>query len=572
MDVLLIVLIILGALLVFGIIVVVVAYSRLKRQRRRNNAPAQKQSQRSQPYLPQQQQQQQIQGGNFIPVAVQQNVRQSQEIRSNPQQMQQQQLQRPSIPQVPQFMQSKSMSTHSVMNGPTVILSAQLVKPQPPVMQGQSLPNNMQQPATQYGFGQLVQSINQQQYQVQSPNGIQQPASRDDATNSRVTNAHSVDSTTLITQGKTLAMPGFLSMVEGTDFSVNERFAEGAGGTLYLGELLTRYGIDRAEGETQCVVKQIKPEAFESQQDCQLSFQQEVSIMWLVYKSKHVAKIRGFCMNPLSILMKYYRFGTLYDLIHQRNNHVPDDKWSPRFVMSLAQDIAEGLGNLHDEGVVHSDIKPANIFIDKDEQGQLRAIIGDLGVASIIDSSLLRVKAYKESRIKGASLPYAAPEVIKTFVQNTPEDEANLASPAVAKAGDVFSFGVVAFECLTRKFAWHGVQEDIAMLVLDNKRPRFPQTIQLRRQSDYLVDVLCQVITRSWSQNHACRPTFADILTTFQQCLAALPSIKQQVNQAAVSSQQNVYLNNNASNGQLYSQSGVDESTVVRTNGVQQQF
>lgn len=59
-----------------------------------------------------------------------------------------------------------------------------------------------------------------------------------------------MDSTTLITQGKTLAMPGFLSMVEGTDFSVNERFAEGAGGTLYLGELLTRYGIDRAEGET----------------------------------------------------------------------------------------------------------------------------------------------------------------------------------------------------------------------------------------------------------------------------------------------------------------------------------
>lgn len=127
--------------------------------------------------------------------------------------------------------------------------------------------------------------------------------------------------------------------------------------------------------------------------------------------------------------------------------------------------------------MVHSDVKPANIFLERRQPGKISAVVGDLGVACVVDSSILRVKAYQESRVKGASLPYAAPEVIASFKELSAEEEELLSRPETAKAGDVFSYAVVVYECLTRKFVWHGVQEDVGKLVTEGKRPKFPSAI-----------------------------------------------------------------------------------------------
>jgi serine/threonine protein kinase len=101
----------------------------------------------------------------------------------------------------------------------------------------------------------------------------------------------------------------------------------------------------------------------------------------------------------------------------------------------LAQ-VCRGLQAAHDQGLVHGDIKPSNIFISEDETVK---ILG-LGVAHL--SSRRAARDGKGAVRKGTpTLLYTAPEQLDR-------------QPATA-ASDIFSLGVVCYEALTgdRPFA-----------------------------------------------------------------------------------------------------------------------
>lgn len=93
----------------------------------------------------------------------------------------------------------------------------------------------------------------------------------------------------------------------------------------------------------------------------------------------------------------------------------------------LAQ-ASEGLAYAHARGIVHRDVKPANILVARRE-GRLQAKLVDFGVAQVAQSSLT------QQGIWMGTLNYLAPEYLDT----------GKASPSV----DLFAIGVIFYEVLS---------------------------------------------------------------------------------------------------------------------------
>jgi serine/threonine-protein kinase len=100
---------------------------------------------------------------------------------------------------------------------------------------------------------------------------------------------------------------------------------------------------------------------------------------------------------------------------------------SPRFTMKLVQEIAWALGYAHQCGVVHRDVKPDNILIERASE---RALIADFGIA--------HVTAGQGSASDG--------EVIGTARFMSPEQASG---EPVDGRSDLYSLGATAFFALT---------------------------------------------------------------------------------------------------------------------------
>ncbi len=95
-------------------------------------------------------------------------------------------------------------------------------------------------------------------------------------------------------------------------------------------------------------------------------------------------------------------------------------------VIELVIQICEGLQRAHQSGIVHRDVKPANILIDAD------------GRAKILDFGLATVQGCDHLTKTGSTLGtvgYMSPEQVK--------------GETVDQRSDVFSFGVVLYELIT---------------------------------------------------------------------------------------------------------------------------
>jgi serine/threonine-protein kinase len=100
--------------------------------------------------------------------------------------------------------------------------------------------------------------------------------------------------------------------------------------------------------------------------------------------------------------------------------------------ITIATSVAEGLGVAHAAGLVHRDIKPANILF-----GDQRAMVTDFGVAKALDE----VDTTTTGTLLG-SVRYLCPEQVEG---TTPDGR-----------GDLFSLGVVLYECVTGTTPWQG--------------------------------------------------------------------------------------------------------------------
>jgi len=103
----------------------------------------------------------------------------------------------------------------------------------------------------------------------------------------------------------------------------------------------------------------------------------------------------------------------------------------PRRLRVLATDILGGLGAAHRCGILHRDVKPANVLLDESD----RAKVGDFGIAHVSDEL-----HHTSTGLVLGTLAYLPPE--------------RLAGGAATAAGDLYGAGVVLFEAATGRAAF----------------------------------------------------------------------------------------------------------------------
>jgi serine/threonine-protein kinase len=103
-----------------------------------------------------------------------------------------------------------------------------------------------------------------------------------------------------------------------------------------------------------------------------------------------------------------------------------------RTCLRILSEIAAGLDAIHDAGLVHGDVKPANVLLDS----ALHVKVADLGVLALLDRM-------RRGEVVGTA-EYLAPE---RALGAWPDSR-------LASRGDVYSFGVLAVELLTGRLPY----------------------------------------------------------------------------------------------------------------------
>jgi serine/threonine protein kinase len=104
-------------------------------------------------------------------------------------------------------------------------------------------------------------------------------------------------------------------------------------------------------------------------------------------------------------------------------------------IVDLLQQIAAGLGAIHQAGIVHRDLKTDNVFLVPDGDRE-RAVLMDFGLARALDGTVL------------TTLPHLLVGMVGTIDCMAPEQ---IEGGAVGPAADVYALGVLLFELLTGK-------------------------------------------------------------------------------------------------------------------------
>lgn len=140
--------------------------------------------------------------------------------------------------------------------------------------------------------------------------------------------------------------------------------------------------------------------------------------------------------SPFWIELPWLADGSLLDWWRSRTG-----QWSLAERIELAAGIAQALARAHELGVLHKDLKPANVLIDRDDSGRALPKLADFGSARLLDPNRLpelgitklgftqTVSGWSDT---GGTPLYLAPEVIH--------------GAPFTLASDLYAFGTILYQ------------------------------------------------------------------------------------------------------------------------------
>jgi serine/threonine protein kinase len=136
----------------------------------------------------------------------------------------------------------------------------------------------------------------------------------------------------------------------------------------------------------------------------------------------------------------------------------------PPVVAQVVTQIARALSRAHDAGLIHRDLKPDNILIVRNDDEELLKVL-DFGIAKWLAPN-------------GPASGTLAGQMLGTPVYMSPEHFGN--SSSIDQRADLWSLGIIAFECMTGARPFQGDSlVSLALSVCSGKAPLASQLVDV---------------------------------------------------------------------------------------------
>jgi serine/threonine protein kinase len=219
--------------------------------------------------------------------------------------------------------------------------------------------------------------------------------------------------------------------------------------------------------------------------------------------SPYITRCFGITKDPESnnfiMVMEYAKNGSLRKHLNISFNSM---KWKGK--LDILKDIANGLNEIHEKGLIHHDFHCGNIL----NNSQYDTFITDLGLCRPANVK----PSQNECKELYGVLPYVAPEVLrgKKYTQKS----------------DIYGFAIIAYEVCTGLPPYHDIAHDkfLAISICKGLRPK----------SNYKIpQLILDIIKQCWDADPSKRPKAYELYDLLDNDLYYKKSeIKKQIEEA----------------------------------------
>lgn len=182
------------------------------------------------------------------------------------------------------------------------------------------------------------------------------------------------------------------------------------------------------------------------------------------------------------------------------SGQIPDRGMAPDRAVRIVLQLLDALGYAHQLGILHRDVKPANVMLANGDHAYLM----DFGLAKWVQEDVSRLT--QEGTIIGTPA-YMAPE------------QALSQDAAIGPHTDLYAVGVVLYELLTGRVPFEGSAFSVVYHVIHTPPP--DPTVFRPDLDKTLSQVVLKALTKDPSQRYATAAEFKRVLTNWQNRSAA---------------------------------------------------
>ncbi|KAI5117630.1 hypothetical protein M0805_001273 [Coniferiporia weirii] len=208
---------------------------------------------------------------------------------------------------------------------------------------------------------------------------------------------------------------------------------------------------------------------------------------------KGICFFRSECIVP-SFISRWQENGRITDFVSLR----PDIE-----IFNMFEHITMGVSYLHDNGIIHGDLRGANILVS----GSGRPLVTDFGIAKQDNG-----RGVEMSTAMNGNHRWMAHELFKGINEVLGEAVVVLRT----KESDVWSLGMLFKEIMSGKIPYHEYWDHLVVLhINDGLMPQFPPA---RHQNWIRYDnVLQEICSRCWAKDPNDRPDMKNIISQLRE-------------------------------------------------------